>query len=97
MTGNTRTVAYTPAWATTKRLAKIAGNKGSDYELYGKLEKLDRHIGVPFAWFFFMLHGNRVGDVSGHRVLRAAEQGLIVLPEHDYRVLKAWSQHPYGF
>lgn len=31
------------------------------------------------------------------RVLEAAEAGLIVLPEHDYQVLRAWQQAPYGF
>lgn len=41
--------------------------------------------------------GNRVDDAAGHRVIKAAEAGTIVLPEHDYRVLKGWEQNPYGF
>ena len=44
-----------------------------------------------------MLHGNRVHDWAARRVLEAAEGGTIVLPEHDYRVLKAWEERPYGF
>ena len=52
---------------------------------------------MPFAWYFYMLHGNRVDDACGKRVLAAAEAGKIVLPEHDYRVLKDWREHPYGF
>ena len=42
-----------------------------------------------------MLHGNRVE--AGERVIKAAEQGLIMLPECDYRVLKRWEDQPYGF
>lgn len=61
------------------------------------MQTLDRRVGVPFGWYFYMLHGNRVTDGAGHRVLEAAEQGLIVLPEHDYQVLRAWKARPYGF
>ena len=44
-----------------------------------------------------MLHGNRVHAWAGHRVIAAAEEVTIVLPEHDYRVLKSWQAEPYGF
>ena len=44
-----------------------------------------------------MLHGNRLGPWVGEQILAAAEAGTIVLPEHDYRVLKDWSREPYGF
>ncbi|WP_231753773.1 integrase [Burkholderia savannae] len=43
------------------------------------------------------LHGNLVTSGQMQRVLEAAEQGLIVLPEHDYRVLKRWYDDQYGF
>jgi len=38
-------------------------------------------------------------DKSGQieRVLEAAEAGLIVLPEHDYRVLRRWGDASYAF
>jgi len=39
----------------------------------------------------------RVDDPAGRRVIQAAEAGQVVLPEHVYRVLKAWEAHPYGF
>lgn len=94
-----RWMSLVPMWAFAKKLAKVEGHKGnaSEYALYGKLQALDTRVGVPWAWFFFMLHGNRVNDSAAYRVLKAAEDGLIVLPEHDYRVLKAWGAHPYGF
>ena len=52
-------------------------------------------VGHAFAWFFFMLHGNRLGSWAGEQIL--AEAGTIVLPEHDYRVLEDWSRAPYSF
>ena len=67
------------------------------YELFGKLESIDSRLGVSFAWYFYMLHGNRVHAWAGRRILEAAEDGKIVLPEHDYRVLRNWYERPYGF
>jgi hypothetical protein len=92
-----RWMSIIPAWTFTQKLAKVEGRKGSAYELYGQLQKLDRRVGVPFAWYFYMLHGNRVHDESAYRVIKAAERGEIVLPEHDYQVLKAWNANPYGY
>ena len=92
-----RSMTLVPAWTFGPRLAKIDARRGSAYELFGKLEKLDRRVKVPFGWYFFMLHGNRVDAAAGERVLKAAEAGLIALPEHDWRVLKAWQSNPYGF
>lgn len=92
-----RSMSLIPLWASTLKLAKVEGMKGSAYELFGKLEKLDRRVKVPFAWYFYMLHGNRVDDAAGHRVIKAAEAGKVVLSEHDYRVLKSWESNPYGF
>lgn len=92
-----RWLSYIPMWTHTVKLAAVDATKGSDYELYGKLQKIDARVGVPFAWYFYMLHGNRVTDTAGERVLAAAEKGLIVLPEHDYQVLRRWRERPYGF
>lgn len=92
-----RHLSLVPVWTFSQRLAEIDGNQGDCYAHFGRLQTLDRRVKVPFAWFFYMLHGNRVHDRSGRRVLVDAESGLLVLPEHDYRVLKAWSEEPYGF
>ncbi|ABE47242.1 hypothetical protein [Polaromonas sp. JS666] len=91
-----RSIGITPSWTFSSKLAEIKSVK-SVYALLGKLETLDRRVKVPFGWYFFMLHGNRVRDWVGSEILTAAESGLVVLPEHDYRVLKAWSEMPYGF
>lgn len=92
-----RWMSFVPAWTFRPTLAEVARMPASVYELYGKLESIDRRTGVPFGWYFWMLHGNRVHDWAGHRVLAAAEAGQIVLPEHDWRVLRAWSERVYGF
>lgn len=92
-----RDMAIIPIWGFTGKLAEVKSASLSDYALYGKLEAMDRRLGVPFGWYAYMLHGNRVHDWAGERILRAAEAGKIVLPEHDYQVLKAWHARPYGF
>jgi hypothetical protein len=92
-----RSMGLIPVWGFTGKLAEVDRPSLSDYALYGKLETLDRRVKVPFGWYFYMLHGNRVHHWAGERVIRAAETGTIVLPEHDYRILKNWQAQPYGF
>jgi hypothetical protein len=92
-----RDAGLVPKWTFGHKLAEVNARKGELHAFYGKLQTLDRRVKVPFGWYFYMLHGNRVNDSAGRRVLKAAEDGLIVLPEHDYQVLRAWRQRPYGF
>jgi hypothetical protein len=91
-----RSMSMIPVWGCHKKLAEIK-RASNAYELYGKLQALDQRLGVPFGWFFYMTHGNRVHGWAGEIVLAAAEAGRIVMPEHDYRVLKRWCAAPYGF
>lgn len=92
-----RAMDLIPMWTFGQKLAEVDASKGDAYTLFGRLQTLDRRVKVPFGWYFYMLHGNRVHDGAGHRVLKAAEDGLIVLPEHDYQVLRGWSMRTYGF
>lgn len=93
-----RSVSLIPQWVTSKKLPKIEFKRNlTSYGLYDKLLAFDTKAGYPFAWYFFMLHGNRIGSWAAQMVLDAAEQGLIVLAEHDYRVLRRWGNHQYGF
>lgn len=92
-----RTLSLIPLWTFDRPLAKVDAHKGSDYEFYGRLQKLERRVGVTFGWFFYAVHGNRVESDSVVRVIRAAEAGTILLPECDYQVLKDWEAEPYGF
>ena len=91
-----RSLELIPSWTTRHKLAEVDASKADCYTFFGKLQTLDRRVKVPFGWYFFMLHGNRVTSEAGERVLREAEAGLIVLPECDYRVLKRWQTEPYG-
>ena len=97
--GGERHLGAIPGWTTTKKLATIEAKPRNitDYAIFDKLTRLDERVGVPFGWYFFMLHGNRVHDWAGKRILKAVESGLLVLPDHDYLVLRRWYDEPYGF
>ena len=94
----TRHLSFVPQWTHTRKIAELKNTGKLDvYSLYGKLTQFDDRIGHPFAWYFYGLHGNLVKSGQMERVLEAAEDGLIVLPEHDYQVLHRWHEVPYGF
>ncbi|QYY33581.1 hypothetical protein K2O51_31635 (plasmid) [Cupriavidus pinatubonensis] len=93
-----RNLSVIPAWTATKRLAEIKPKPSRTvFHLWDELLRFDVRAGYQFAWYFFMLHGNRIGSWVGERILEAAEAGSIVMPEQDYRVLKDWAVMPYGF
>jgi len=91
-----RDIEVIPLWTHTRRMAKIE-TAPNVHTLLGKLQSIDTRRGAEFAWFFYMLHGNLVQSWAAERILKAAEQGLIVLPEHDYQILRRWDTLPYGF
>nr|UII03312.1 hypothetical protein PFGPPNCM_00221 [Paraburkholderia sp.] len=93
-----RHLYFIPQWGHNRKVAAVEKIRNmDDYALYGRLNKFDERIGVPFSWYFYGLHGNLVKAGALERIVSAAEDGLIVLPEHDYRVLKRWQEQPYGF
>ncbi|KVN19063.1 MULTISPECIES: hypothetical protein [unclassified Burkholderia] len=93
-----RQLDYVPAWTHTRKIAELKNTAKLDaYSLYGKLNQFDARIGHRFAWYFYGLHGNLILSGQMARVLEAAEAGLIVLPEHDYQVLRRWGDNRYGF
>lgn len=98
-TNGRRDIGLIPGWTTTKKLAEVEAKPRdiTDYAIYDKLLKIDQRVGVPFAWYFFMLHGNRVHSWAGQRIMKAVDRGLLVLPDHDYLVLRRWYDAQYGF
>lgn len=94
-----RQLNFVPMWTHTAKIAALENtHRLNDHELYGRLLRLqERTGGVPFGWYFYMLHGNLVKDECGIRVHRAAQRGVIDLPEHDYRLLAGWAEDRYGF
>lgn len=91
-----RDVEVIPLWTHTRPIAKVK-SVANIHTLLGKLQSIDACRGAGFAWFFYMLHGTLVEPWAGKRVLKAAEDGLIVLPEHDYQILRRWNERGYGF
>ena len=86
-----------PQWTHSKKLALLDSRKGDAQAFLGALKQLDLRVGVPFAWYFFMLHGNRVKDEAGQRMLRLLESDPGLLPAHDAAILRRWARRPYSF
>ncbi|WP_175712410.1 hypothetical protein [Burkholderia ambifaria] len=93
-----RDMNFVPRWTHTRKIAGLKNTaKLNVYSLAGKLTQFDERIGHRFAWYFYGLHGNLILSGQMERMLEAAESGLIVLPEHDYQVLRRWGDDQYGF
>jgi len=69
----------------------------SIYTLMAALEEFDEKAGYPMAWYFFLLHGNRVDQGVGDAVAKAVREGRVGIPKHDARVLARWRKNSYGF
>lgn len=95
-----RSYYFCPQWADGGiHLPKLSPtNEASPYGVMASLEAFDQQAGYPFAWYFYMLHGNRVSPSAGGVIARAIQNGEInPLPEWDSGVLLRWHEHPYGF
>lgn len=91
-----RSMDMIPMWTHTRKVARINIALPLN-ELFAKLQALDERTGVPFHWYFYMLHGNLVQPSAGERMLEAVNLGAIDLPGHDLEVLKAWASRSYAF
>lgn len=94
-----RELGFVPLWSHTRSIAQLRNlQRLSDSALQERLATLDQRTGgIPFHWFFYMLHGNLVTDGVGQRMAEALASGRAKLPEHDRRVLAAWAESRYGF
>lgn len=96
-----REMGFTPQWADADGgldLPEISSpNRDDVYGVMARLEKFDARVGYPFAWYFYMLHGNRIDYTVGQTVARGLRAGKILLPECDERVLLRWAEREYGF
>lgn len=94
-----RRLGFIPA--LTCRNYDLQGVEAKDYRsVYGLMEALDdfdHRAGYPFAWFFHMCHGNRIGHRVGGIVIEGIKDGKIALPKCDAAVLLRWSNSGYGF
>jgi hypothetical protein len=75
-------------------LENFAGKKGS--ALSNVLNRFDRQVGYPFAWFFYMVKGKLVSPHSAEAVYRDISGDFAYLPERDEAVLRDWIASPYN-
>ena len=61
------------------------------------LQRFDRQVGYPMAWFFHMLTTKRVPNTVVQAVVDDVEAGFGYLPERDVKVLKNWLHRPFVF
>lgn len=61
------------------------------------LQRFDRQVGYPMAWFFHMLTTKRVPNAVVQAVVDDVEAGFGYLPERDVSVLKNWLHRPFVF
>ena len=97
-----RHMSLIPQWADADGgldLPEIhPSNNTSPFSLVGSLSHFDMEAGYPFAWYFYMLHGNRVTSSAGSVLAWAIKDGLMnPLPECDTKVLLRWHERQYGF
>ncbi|RUM96793.1 hypothetical protein EET67_16315 [Pseudaminobacter arsenicus] len=69
----------------------------SVHVLMDRIEAIDREMGLPFAWFFVMTHGNGVDPDVGEAIARGLREARVRLPDHDAKVLLRWADERYGF
>lgn len=98
---NERHMSFIPYWAAADgglALPSISADEyDSVFDLMSALEKFDKTTGYPFSWFFYMVHGNRMGTDVGRMVVEAVIAGKVGLPEPDRRILLRWSERGYWF
>lgn len=96
-----RTMSFIPQWADADGgvdLPELTSPDRDDvYGTMSQVEKFDSRAGYPFAWYFYMLHGNRIDYTVGETIARGLQAGKIRLPESDEKVLLRWYDRQYGF
>ncbi|CAG0981633.1 MAG: hypothetical protein F9K19_22015 [Rhizobiaceae bacterium] len=75
----------------------LADEGVSVHRLMERIEAIDAKIGLPFAWFFLMIHGHWVDQDVGHAIADGLRAGRVRLPDRDAAVLLAWADRPYLF
>jgi hypothetical protein len=91
-----REVGFIPQAVVWPRKTVEAKRK-SVWRLMDELQRFDRTVGHPFAWYFYMLHGNRISRDVGEAIAHAVRRGDLHLNPNEEAVLLAWADEPYGF
>ena len=75
-------------------LENFSGKKGS--ALCNVLNRFDRQVGYPFAWYFYMVKGKLVSTHSADSVYRDISGDFAYLPQRDEAILRDWIASPYN-
>lgn len=87
-----------PRWVNDPRLPSLVKTPArTDADLLGRLASFDRKAGYPFAWYFYMLHGNKIRSAHGDWAWKLVGSGWLRLPDQDVEVFRRWAERPYGF
>lgn len=65
--------------------------------LHNALQRYDREIGYPMAWFFHMATGRALPHALAAAVVEDSQSGFDYLPDRDASVIKDWLYAPYSF
>lgn len=88
----------TPVAAVNGEPPRFAGGHGArGLDLAGALQRFDRQVGYPLAWFFHMLTTKSVPHAVATAVVEDYQGGFRYLPERDVQVVRDWLHRPYGF
>lgn len=97
-----RQLSLIPQWADADGgldLPEISPDwEASPYGVMESLSLFDQQAGYSFAWYFYMLHGNRITSSAGSVIAKAIKAGRMhPFQECDERVLLRWHAQQYGF
>jgi hypothetical protein len=91
-------LSATPVAAIVGAVPKFEGGFGArGLALAGALQRFDRQVGYPMAWFFHMLTTKAVPHAVAAVVVEDMQGGFAYLPERDVKIVKDWLFKPYGF
>jgi hypothetical protein len=80
--------------AQIPHLEDFADQKGN--ALNNILNRFDRQIGYPMAWFFYMTKAKGVSPHCAEAVFKDLENDFAYLPARDEAVLRDWIAKPYN-
>lgn len=88
----------TPVAALNGAPPRFDGGFGSrGLALAEALQRFDRQIGYPMAWFFHMITTKSVPHAVATVVVEDVQGGFSYLPDRDVRVVRDWLHRPYSF
>jgi hypothetical protein len=76
------------------RFESVFGARG--LALQDALQRFDRQVGYPMAWFFHMLTTKAVPHAVASAVIEDVQAGFRYLPDRDVQTVRDWLHRPYA-